>query len=217
MKVICLNDINSIASQYLSELRDKKIQKDSLRFRRNIERLGEIFGWEISKHLEYTEKDINTPLGIVSQKTLKDQPVLATIFRAGLPLHHGLLNVFDQAENAFVSAFRKYDSEKEFHIEVDYVASPDLNGKVLILADPMLATGWSLTKVYFELIKHGMPIHTHIVTVIAARTGIEYLEEHLPVKDITIWTAGIDNELNAHSYIVPGLGDAGDLAYGEKL
>lgn len=215
--IICLSDSNSIASQYLAELRDKDIQTDRLRFRRNVERLGEIFGWEISKRLDYIEKEIHTPLGIVRQKVLKSQPVLATILRAGLPFHQGLLNVFDQAEGAFVSAFRKYDTKDEFHIELDYVATPDLSGKVLILADPMLATGWSLEKVYFELLKYGKPIHTHIVTVIAAKPGIEYLKKHLPAKDITIWTAGIDHELNKHSYIVPGLGDAGDLAYGEKM
>ena len=213
----CLSDSNSIASVYLAELRDKEIQKDSLRFRRNIERLGELFGWEISKHLEYIEREIHSPLGIVKQKLLKNQPVLATILRAGLPLQQGLLNVFDKAESTFVSAFRKYDSETEFHIEVDYVATSDLTGKVLILADPMLATGWSVEKVYYELLKHGKPIHTHIVSVIAARPGIEYLQKHLPSEAISFWTAGIDNELNAHSYIVPGLGDAGDLAFGMKL
>jgi uracil phosphoribosyltransferase len=215
--IICLSDSNTIASQYLAELRDKEIQKDSLRFRRNIERLGEIFGWEISKHLSYKTKQVQTPLGNSSQNILSGYPVLATILRAGLPLHQGLLNVFDKSENAFVSAYRKYDSATDFHIELDYVATPDLTGKVLILADPMLATGWSLEKVYFELLKYGKPIHTHIVTVIAALSGIEYLNKHLPTDEITIWTAGIDKVLNAHSYIVPGLGDAGDLAYGEKV
>ena len=214
--LICLGDTNSIASQYLAEIRDKEIQTDRMRFRKNVERLGEIFGWEISKQLEYVEKVIQTPLGTATHKLLKNQPVLATILRAGLPLHQGLLNVFDRADNAFISAFRKYDTEHAFHIELDYVATPDLAGKTLILADPMLATGWSLGKVYAELMKYGKPAHTHIVSVIAARPGIDYLMKHLPENKFTIWTVGIDEKLNKHSYIVPGLGDAGDLAYGEK-
>jgi uracil phosphoribosyltransferase len=215
--VICLSNSNSIASQYLAEIRDKEIQKDRLRFRRNIERLGEIFGWEISKHLSYELKNVQTQLGNSSQNILSRYPILATILRAGLPLHQGLLNVFDKSDNAFVSAFREYDSATDFHIELDYVATPDLTGKVLILADPMLATGWSLEKVYFELLKYGIPAHTHLVTVIAATQGIEYIQKRIPEKDYTLWTAGIDNDLNLHSYIVPGLGDAGDLAYGPKV
>jgi uracil phosphoribosyltransferase len=215
--LICLSDNNSIASQYLAELRDVDVQSDRMRFRKNTERLGEIFGWEISKLLDYTEVEIETPLGSVVQKVLKHQPVIATILRAGLPFHQGLLNVFDKAEGAFISAFRKYDTEHAFHIELDYVATPDLTGKTLILADPMLATGWSLGKVYMELMKYGRPEHTHLVSIIAARPGIEYIQKNLPANDITIWTAGIDEKLNKHSYIVPGLGDAGDLAYGEKV
>jgi uracil phosphoribosyltransferase len=212
----CLGDGNSIASQYLSELRDTGIQQDRMRFRKNVERLGEIFGWEISKKLEYVEKEIQTPLGTAKHLVLKNQPVLATILRAGLPFHQGLLNVFDRADNAFISAFRKYDTESAFHIELDYVATPDLAGKILLLADPMLATGWSLGKVYTELMKYGKPAHTHIVSIIAAKPGIDYLQKFLPANSFTIWTVGIDEKLNKHSYIVPGLGDAGDLAYGEK-
>lgn len=211
-----LGESHSVFNQYIAELRDKNIQTDRLRFRRNLERVGEIFAFEISKELEYVEKAVETPLGIAYVPVLSQQPLLATILRAGLPLHQGLLNVFDQAENAFISAYRKYEPDGTFHIQFEHISSPPVTGKVIILTDPMLATGASIVLAYKALLRNGNPKHTHIVSVIASREGVEYVRRNLPVNEITLWTGAIDDELTVKSFIVPGLGDAGDLAYGSK-
>jgi uracil phosphoribosyltransferase len=217
MKIINLSEQNSILNQFLKEIRSVEIQNDSLRFRRNLERIGEIMAYEISKQMIYEKEDVRTPLGIAPTNTITEQVVLATIFRAGLPLHQGFLNYFDTAENAFVSAFRKYSDEVNFEIEIEYIASPDLTGKTLIIADTMLATGSSMELAYQALLTKGTPVKVHIATAIGTEFAVEYLLKHLPEENITLWAAAIDPELNAHSYIVPGLGDAGDLAFGGKL
>ena len=206
----------SILNQYLAEVRDVEIQKDSMRFRRNLERIGEIFAYEISSELEWETKEVVTSLGVAPCDVLKNQPVLATILRAGLPLHQGLLNYFDKAENAFISAYRKHHKDGSFDIQIEYSSCPDLKGKVLILTDPMLATGASMVLAYKELLHNGTPSHTHIVSVLASVQGVDYLKKHMPSGSYTLWTGAIDEELTAQSYIVPGLGDAGDLAYGNK-
>ena len=216
MKVIDLGKKNSILNKFVSQMRDKAVQKDSMRFRRNLERLGEIFAYEISQTLEYSEKQFPTPLGIADIPTYDDKIVVATILRAGLPLHQGILNYFDDAQNAFVAAYRKYDKGEDFHIEIEYATTPDLSGKVLILADTMLATGASLEVAYKRLCEEGEPSHTHLVCPISSAYAVEYLQKHLPADKVTLWVAAIDEELTSHSYIVPGLGDAGDLAYGIK-
>ena len=216
MKVINPGQKNSVLNKFVSEMRDKTVQKDSLRFRRNLERLGEIFAYEISQTLEYSEKQFVTPLGIANINTYDDQVVVATILRAGLPLHQGILNFFDGAQNAFVAAYRKYDKGEDFHINIEYASSPDLDGKTLILADTMLATGASLEIAYKRLCEEGQPAHTHLVCPISSAYAVEYLQKHLPAEGVTLWVAAIDEELTSHSYIVPGLGDAGDLAYGVK-
>lgn len=216
MKVINLGEKNSVLNRFMAEMRDKAIQKDSLRFRRNLERLGEIFAYEISQTLNYSEKQFVTPLGIANISTPDDQIVVSTILRAGLPLHQGILNFFDGAQNAFVAAYRKYDKGEDFHINIEYASSPDLEGKTLILADTMLATGASLELAYKRLCEDGQPAYTHLVCPVASAYAVEYLQKHLPSEGITLWVAAIDEELTSHSYIVPGLGDAGDLAYGTK-
>jgi uracil phosphoribosyltransferase len=216
MKVINLGENNSVLNRFMAEIRDKAIQKDSLRFRRNLERLGEIFAYEISKTLNYSEKQFVTPLGIANISTPDDQIVASTILRAGLPLHQGILNFFDGAQNAFIAAYRKYDKGEDFHINIEYASTPDLEGKTLILADTMLATGASLELAYKRLCEEGQPSHTHLVCPVASAYAVEYLQKHLPSEGITLWVAAIDEELTSHSYIVPGLGDAGDLAYGTK-
>ncbi len=212
-----LGNHNSVFNQFVAEVRDEVIQKDSMRFRRNMERLGEIFAYEISKHLEYDKREITTSLGIAEVPVMKQQPVIASILRAGIPFHLGILNYFDKAESAFVSAYRKHNKSGSFDIQVEYVSCPDITDKVLILSDPMLATGASMVKTYRELILNGKPKHTHIVSVLASAEGIDYLHKHMSLDEITIWTGAIDDELTAQSYIVPGLGDAGDLAFGEKV
>ena len=216
MKVINLGQTDSILNKFVSQLRDKKIQKDSMRFRRNLERIGEVFGYEISKTLNYSIKQVTTPLGIADVPTHDDKIVAATILRAGLPLHQGILNYFDDAQNAFVAAYRKYDKGEDFHINIEYSSTPDLTGKVLILADTMLATGASLEIAYRKLIENGEPAHTHLVCPLSSAYAVEYLQKHMPADKVTLWVAAIDEELTSHSYIVPGLGDAGDLAYGIK-
>lgn len=216
MKVINLGQTDSILNKFVSQLRDKKIQKDSMRFRRNLERIGEVFGYEISKTLNYSVKQVTTPLGIADVPTHDDKIVAATILRAGLPLHQGILNYFDDAQNAFVAAYRKYDKGEDFHINIEYSSTPDLTGKVLILADTMLATGASLEIAYRKLIENGEPAHTHLVCPLSSAYAVEYLQKHMPADKVTLWVAAIDEELTSHSYIVPGLGDAGDLAYGIK-
>jgi uracil phosphoribosyltransferase len=207
---------NSVFNQFISEIRNVDVQNDSMRFRRNLERMGEIIAYEISKTMRYEMREITTPLGIANIAMLKEQPVIGTILRAGLPLHQGILNYFDMAENAFVSAYRKHHKDGTFTIQVEYLASPDLNNRELILCDPMLATGASIVDTYKYLLKRGLPKHTHIVSIIASAEGLEYAKKHLP-ENVTIWLGAVDEELTAQSYIVPGLGDAGDLAYGSKI
>jgi len=208
---------NSLMNLYIAELRDKNIQKDSMRFRRNMERIGEIFSYEISKQLDYKEKKITTPLG-VSKMNLPDSKIVnATILRAGLPFHNGFLNYFDSAENAFISAHRKYHKDGSFTIQFEHLSSPDIEGKILILSDPMLASGASMEIAYKALLERGTPKHTHIVTIIASNQGVNYVKKHINMKNVTIWAGDIDDELTSKSYIVPGLGDAGDLAFGSKM
>jgi len=208
---------NSLLNQFIAELRDKEVQKDSLRFRKNMERIGEVFAYEISKHLDYKEKKITTPLGVSKMNIPASKIVNATILRAGLPFHNGLLNFFDTAENAFISAHRKYHKDGSFTIQFEHLSSPDIEDKILILSDPMLASGASMEIAYKALIKRGNPKHTHIVTIIASNQGINYVKKHINMKNITIWAGDVDDELTSKSYIVPGLGDAGDLAFGSKM
>ena len=218
MKVINLGEKNSILNKFVAQMRDKGIQKDSQRFRRNLERLGEIFAYEISQHLEYSNKEYVTPLGIANIPTPDDKVVVATILRAGLPLHQGILNYFDDAENAFVSAYRSYTSESEFEIKVEYIACPSLEGKTLILVDPMLASGTSMVAAYEALCaRGGKPVHTHIVCALGCNEGVDYILNNTNSADVDLWVATVDPVLNPHKYIVPGLGDAGDLCFGEKL
>lgn len=212
-----LSESTSIFNQYLAEIRDETIQKDPLRFRRNLQRLGEVFGYEISKTLDYKVQDVKTPLGIAKVPVLNQQPVLATILRAGLPLQQGLLNIFDKAENAFISAYRKYDDEGEFHIEFEYLATPDLNEKVVMITDPMLASGASMEIAYRAMMQKGEPSHVHLVSIIASRKGVDYVKSKIKAKNVTLWVGAIDEEMTMKSYIVPGLGDAGDLAFGPKI
>ncbi len=211
-----LGENNSIFNQFVAELRSMDIQQDRMRFRRNLERLGEIFAYEISKTFDYEQNDVVTPLGHATMSLMKDQPVLATILRAGLPLHQGMLNYFDKAENAFISAYRKYDKNEDFKISLEYLSTPDLTDRILILTDPMMATGASIVKVMKGLMQNGTPSQVHIVSAIACIEGIEYVKRHLSLLNMTIWVGAIDDELTAQAFIVPGLGDAGDLAYGPK-
>lgn len=216
MKVVNLGENNSILNKFVAQMRDRDIQKDSMRFRRNLERIGEIFAYEISKTMNTSEKSVVTPLGIAAVPVYDEQIVLATILRAGLPLHQGLLNYFDDAQNAFVATYRKYHKGEDFHIDVEYSSSPSLEGKTLVLADTMLATGSSLEVTYKKLCEQGQPYHTHLVCPIASAYAVEYLQKHLPEEGVTLWIAAVDEELTSRAYIVPGLGDAGDLAFGSK-
>lgn len=213
--VVNLSEQHSLISNWVGELRNVDIQTDRMRFRRNLERIGEAIAYEISKKLPSEEKDIQTPLGTATCKVLKDQPVLATILRAGLPLHQGLLNYFDQADNAFISAYRKHNKDGSFEISLDYISCPDMENRVVIISDPMLATGSSLVKTISFLKEEGHPREIHIVVAIACTVGIEYVKREDP--SVTIWCGDIDDELTAKGYIVPGLGDAGDLAFGTKV
>lgn len=213
-----LDSENTILNNFIAQMRDIDVQTDSMRFRRNLERTGEIMAYEISKTLSYTRRLVETPLGEAEVATISDKVVIATILRAGLPFHQGFLNYFDDAGNAFVSAYRKYSKDGTFHVNVEYISCGDLTDKVLLLVDPMLATGTSLVLTYNALLeKGGMPKHTHVAAVIASEDGVEYVRRNMPKNDTTIWCAAVDEELTVKSYIVPGLGDAGDLAYGEKL
>ena len=209
-----LSKTNSLANVFISELRDENVQKDAMRFRRNMERLGEFFAFEISKTLDYTKSETQTPLGIASSVRLVQQPVLATILRAGLPLHQGLLNIFDQADSAFIAAYRTNHKSGKFEIQMEYVASPDLNDKVVIMADPMLATGLSMVLCCKELLRRYSLRELHIVSAIASTEGIRHVRANLPKAKL--WIGAIDEEMTSKAYIVPGLGDAGDLAYGPK-
>ncbi|MCF8258053.1 MAG: uracil phosphoribosyltransferase [Flavobacteriales bacterium] len=206
----------TIIDRFVAELRDVNIQGDRMRFRRNLERIGEVSAYELSRHLNWEATTVTTPLGEADTFRLKDRPVLATILRAGLPLHQGLLNYFDDADNAFISAYRTdHREDGSFDVRVEYLSSPNIEGRTVILSDPMLATGMSMVLAYRALLRKGDPAHVHIVAAIASRQGIAYLEKHLP-GNCTLWLGAVDEELTAHSYIVPGLGDAGDLAFGIK-
>jgi uracil phosphoribosyltransferase len=217
MKVINLGESNTILNRYIAELRDKETQKDSLRFRRNLERIGEIFAYEISKTLEYSQKEVVTPLGIANCSVPEENLILGTIMRAGLPVHNGILNIFDKAQNAFIAAYRKYGKDNKFTIHIEYISSPKVEGKILVLADSMLATGSSMVLAYNKMCELGEPAHTHIVCPIASEQSLGYLSRNLPHKKVTLWVAAVDEELTNKAFIVPGIGDAGDLAYGNKL
>jgi uracil phosphoribosyltransferase len=212
--VVNLSKHYSLLSDWVSELRNAEAQTDRMRFRRNLERIGEVAAYEISKNLAFEQVETQTPMGISNCKLLQDQPVLATILRAGLPMHQGLLNYFDKADNAFISAYRKHQPDGTFEISLEYVSCPDLEDRVLIISDPMLATGSSLVKTIQYLRGEGKPKEIHVVTAIACTVGIEYVHRSEP--NVKIWCGAIDDELTAKGYIVPGLGDAGDLAYGSK-
>ena len=216
IKIHNLGATDSVFNQFMAELRDATIQQDRLRFRRNLERIGEVMAYEISKTLEYEEEEITTPLGIKEMRTMKEQPVMATILRAGLPFHNGMLSMFDHADNSFIAAYRKYDKNEDFEIKVEYYSTAELDGKVLILCDPMLATGESIVKTLQGLTEEMAPKHIHIAVAVASQEGLDYVQSALSLQPVTLWVGSIDEELTAHAYIVPGLGDAGDLAYGEK-
>lgn len=216
MKINILSEKHSLVSQFISEIRDVRVQQDGLRFRRNIERIGEVTAYEISKHLEFRDVQVETPLGVAGCRQLAEQPVLGAILRAALPLHQGLLNYFDKADNAFISAYRRHFEEgQDFDVHIEYLSCPPLNGRTVILCDPMLASGQSMVLAWKALLERGGPARLHVVVVIASRQGMEYARQHLP-EDTTLWVAAVDEELDANAYIVPGLGDAGDLAYGAK-
>ena len=222
MKVINLSEQNSLLNCFLAELRNVEIQRDSMRFRRNIERIGELMAVEVSRTLNYKVEDVQTPLGIAKVALPQDKIVLGTILRAGLSLHQGFLNMFDRAESAFLSAYRRMgrnrNGKQELEIVAEYLAAPALEGKTLILVDPMLATGMSMEVAYKALLSHGKPARTHLCCTIGTKQAIAYLKENLPEdEDITLWCAVVDEELNDKKYIVPGLGDAGDLCFGDKL
>ena len=215
MKVYNFSQYSSLYNKFLSELRDENIQKDSMRFRKNLERLGEISAYEISKTLQGYSQVTKTPLGTSKTSVPSENLVLATVFRAGLPLHNGLLKYYDNAENCFISAYRKHTSKEEFEVEIQYMASPNLTDKIVLLSDPMLATGRSMVLAYKALLKKGTPSKIHIVCVIGSEQGVEYISKNFP-EDTTLWIGGIDSKMTSESYIVPGLGDAGDLAFGKK-
>jgi uracil phosphoribosyltransferase len=217
MKINILGNNHSVIDQYLAEIRDINIQKDPLRFRENMYRLGELFAYEISKELTYAISEVTTPLGVAKVPMLDRQPVLATILRAGLAMHNGLLKILDRAENCFISAYRKYNESGEFEIEFEYMASPSLQDKVIILSDPMLASGKSMEIGYEALFSKGIPKHVHLVSIIASKQGVDYISNAIQAKNVTLWLGAVDEEMTTKSYIVPGLGDAGDLAYGEKV
>ena len=218
--MIKINDLgatDSVFNQFMAELRDATIQQDRLRFRRNLERIGEIMAYEISKTLDYEEEEVQTPLGIKMIRTLKEQPVIATILRAGLPFHNGMLSMFDHADSAFIAAYRKYDKNAEdSEIRVEYYSSPDIENRILILCDPLLATGESIVKTLNGLIEDMMPREIHIAVAVASQEGLDYVQSALSLQPVTLWVGSIDEELTARAYVVPGIGDVGDLAYGEK-
>ena len=217
MKTIHLGKQNSIFNHFIREIRDVKIQNDAMRFRRNIERIGEIFAYEISKEMEYKSKEITTPLGISTESLMTEKPVLATILRAGLPLHQGFLNYFDSSDNCFISAYRKHKKSGDFEVKIEYMSSPNLDDETIILCDPMLASGSSMILAMEAIMSKGNPKHIHIVAIIASAEGVDYVKENIPMQNCTLWLGGEDAEMTAQSYIVPGLGDAGDLAFGEKI
>lgn len=216
MKIVDFSKSNSLLNRFVAELRDVNIQTDRLRFRRNVERIGEIMAYEISKDLNYKNEDVQTPLGTAVVSLPSNHIVLSTIFRAGLPFHQGFLNYFDEAENAFVSAYRKYKDEAHFDVHIEYLATPRLDGKTLIIVDPMLATGSSMELSLNALFTKGRPKEIHVAAIIASQQAVDLVARSFPQEQTTLWCAAIDPELNDHAYIVPGLGDAGDLAFGEK-
>jgi len=216
MEVIDFNKSDSILNRFVSELRDVNVQKDQMRFRRNLERIGEIMAYEISKRLKYENKQFKTPLGTATISIPEEDVVLGTVFRAGLPMHQGFHNYYDHAENSFVSAYRKYLDTVNFDVHIEYMASPNLDGKTLILVDPMLATGSSMYLAYRALLSKGTPKTIHLACAIASQPGIDYVCKMFPEDRTTVWAAAIDPEINNHAYIIPGLGDAGDLCFGEK-
>jgi uracil phosphoribosyltransferase len=211
-----LNKSNSVFNQYLSEIRDKDIQQDSMRFRTNLKRMGSIFAYEISKTLAYTTGQIQTSLGIAEESIPEETPVIISLMRAGLPIHEGILSVFDKSQNGFISSFRHHTQEDSFQIKLEYISCPDISNKTLILADAMIASGATIELAYKALLLKGTPKHTHIVSLIASKEGINYLRKKISGQKITFWIGAIDDELTGKSYVVPGLGDAGDLAFGEK-
>lgn len=215
MKVVDFSKSNSVVNKFVAEMRDVNVQNDRMRFRANIERIASVMAYEISRELHYESQDVTTPFGVAEVHVPCEQIVAAAILRAGLPMQQGVLNVFDDAETAFVSAYRKYDADYNFDIHIEYIASPNLDGKTLILCDPMLATGGSMQLAYEALLAKGTPEKLHVVSVIASREALGYLEENLP-SDATVWVGAVDEFLDQHKYIIPGLGDAGDLAFGEK-
>jgi len=217
MEIKILSNKQSILNQYLAEIRDTDIQTDPLRFRKNVNRIGEIFAYEISQNMAFEVTKVQTPLGVAPVPKLVQQPVLATILRAGLAIHNGLLHIFDRAENCFISAYRKYVAEGDFEIEFEYMASPSLDDKVVILSDPMLASGKSMEIGYQALFSKGKPAHIHLVAIIASEEGVNYIKERIKADNVTLWLGAVDPEMTPKSYIVPGLGDAGDLAFGEKI
>lgn len=216
MEIINFAETPSLVSQYMTELRDVNIQGDMMRFRRNLQRIGGIMAYEISKRMRYTGKEIATPLAAMQSDVLAEEVVLATIFRAGIPFHQGFLDFFDRAQNAFVSAYRKYREKENFDVFIEYIASPRLDGKTLVLVDPMLATGSSMELAYRALLTKGEPAHVHVASIIASQAAVDYVKSTFPADRTTVWVGAVDAEINSHSYIVPGLGDAGDLAYGVK-
>ena len=211
-----LNQSNSLLNTFIAEIRDINIQNDRMRFRRNLERIGEIIAYEISKTFDYSEKEVQTPLGIANINLPQEEVVIGTILRAGLPLHQGFLNYFDKAENSFITAYRKYRKDESFDIKIEYISTPNIEDKTLILVDPMLASGASMMLALKELLKYGTPKHIHIAAIISSNEAVEYLKRNITGVNYTIWSGAVDMELTAKSYIVPGLGDAGDLAYGNK-
>ncbi len=217
IKFVNLGERGSLLDQFVSEIRNERIQKDSLRFRRNMERVGEIMAYEISREMVFKRENIKTPLGVADVPVMDKYPVLATILRAGIPFHQGFLNYFDKSDNAFIAGYRKYHKDHTFEVKLDYVTAPDLTDRDVIIVDPMLATGSSFDLAYKAMKKYGEPAHVHLAAIISSKEGIENLQKLMPVDKCTIWTAAVDDELTVKSYIVPGLGDAGDLAYGPKL
>ena len=217
IKINNLERTDSVFNQYMAELRDAVIQQDRMRFRRNLERIGEVMAYEISKSFEYDDEEVTTPLGIKQIRTMHEQPVIATILRAGLPFHNGMLSMFDQADSAFIAAYRKYDkNEEDSEIRVEYFSSPDIEDRILIVCDPLLATGESIVKTLNGLMEDMMPKEVHIAVAVASQDGLDYVERTMSRLPVTIWVGSVDGELTARAYVVPGMGDVGDLAYGEK-
>jgi len=217
MKIYNLGGKGTLLDQFVSEIRDHEIQLDRARFRNNLARMGEVMAYEMSKEFPFMSEDVTTPLGIAQVPILQEQPVIATVLRAGMPYHQGFINYFDHADSAFIAGYRKYDKSGGFEIKIDYISSPPVENRIVIINDPMLASGGSIELAYKGLLDFGKPKHVHIAAIIASKEGLDYIERVLPESEISIWVGAIDDELTVKSYIVPGLGDAGDLAYGRKI